>query len=353
MSGGIDLQWKEFIYQLSGYLSHPEQIGLEIIYAVLIFLIFVILQGGLVRLLYYLIRKLASNSPLAVLDHILDAFQAPIKHLVLIIGAYLAIDYLSFMTGGEIFIRHLFRSLVILCLFTGLYRCLDPMTLTQGRMQETYHFVEPLTGWMSRIIRFILVALGIVMIISEWGYDISGFIAGLGLGGLAVALAAQSVLADLVGGASLMMVKPYQIGDWVQTPSVDGTVEEIGFRRTVFRTASQDQVSVPNATLSSQPITNLSRKEKRQLKFELGIALTATDEVLACVEQIRHMLREHPDIDQDQVMVNVERLKEHSMDILVYSFTKPTGYADYLAVKEDVNLKILNILAEQKIQLTP
>ena len=103
------------------------------------------------------------------------------------------------------------------------------------------------------------------MVAQEWDYRIDGFIAGLGLGGLAFSLAAKDTLSNVFGGLVVILDKPFSIGDWIKTPSVEGTVEDISFRSTKVRTFAQALVTVPNATLANEPVTNWTRMGKEGL----------------------------------------------------------------------------------------
>ncbi|MFP3359363.1 mechanosensitive ion channel family protein, partial [Planococcus sp. SIMBA_143] len=116
-----------------------------------------------------------------------------------------------------------------------------------------------LIPFFSKALRLIIVAIGISVIAQEFEYDINGFVAGLGIGGLAFALAAKDALANLFGGIIIITEKPFTIGDWIKTPSVEGTIEDISFRSTKVRTFAQALVTVPNATLSNEAITNWSK----------------------------------------------------------------------------------------------
>ncbi|MFA1822484.1 mechanosensitive ion channel family protein [Virgibacillus oceani] len=126
----------------------------------------------------------------------------------------------------------------------------------------------------SRTLRIVIIAISFSIIAQEFGYDVNGFVAGLGIGGLAFALAAKDALANMFGGIIIITKKPFTIGDWVLTPSVEGTVEDISFRSTKVRTFAQALVTVPNATLSNEPITNWSKMGKRQITFNSRLSPT-------------------------------------------------------------------------------
>ena len=123
---------------------------------------------------------------------------------------------------------------------------------------------------LSKALRFVIIAIAITVILQEFDYEVSGFVAGLGLGGLAISLAAKEALANMLGGIVIITEKPFVIGDWIFTPSIEGTVVEITFRSTKVRTFADALVTMPNDTLVNEPITNWSRMEKRRHTFNLG-----------------------------------------------------------------------------------
>jgi MscS family membrane protein len=190
------------------------------------------------------------------------------------------------------------------------------------------------------------------MIAEEWGFNINGFIAGLGLGGLAFALAAKETVSNLFGGIVIVTEKPFTIGDWIKTPSVEGTVEDITFRSTKIRTFAQALVTVPNSTLANEPIINWSKMGKRQITFHLGVTYSTSREQLQTIaRRIELMLIEHKEIHNDTIIVRFDRFNESSLDIYLYFFTNVTSFADYLSIKEDVNFRIMAILEEEGVNM--
>ena len=209
-----------------------------------------------------------------------------------------------------------------------------------------------LLPFLSKVIRFIIIVLALSVILQEWDYDINGFIAGLGLGGLAFALAAQQTLANLFGGIVIITDKPFSIGDWILTPSVEGTVQDINFRSTKVRTFAQAVVTIPNATLANEPITNWTRMGKRRITFNLGVTYSTPKEKLEiCVQEIKNMLQKHPGIHPETIFVNFDSFGASSLDIFLYFFTKTTNWGEFLQIKEDVNLKIMSILEKEGVSI--
>jgi MscS family membrane protein len=189
--------------------------------------------------------------------------------------------------------------------------------------------------------------IGFAVILQSWGYNVTGFVASLGIGGLAFALAAKDTAANLFGSLVIFGDKPFEIGDWIKTDEVEGTVEDIGIRSTKVRTFAQALVHVPNATLANSAIINWSRMGKRRIKMNVGLTYETTEaQMRTIVEQIRSMLQGHEEIDQSTLFIHFTDYSESSLDIFCYFFTKTTVWGEYLRVREDVNLKIKKIVEE-------
>ena len=208
------------------------------------------------------------------------------------------------------------------------------------------------TNFFSNLARFLIIALALVIIVQEWNYDVNGFIAGLGLGGLAFALAAKDALANIFGGIVIIMEKPFVIGDWIAVPEDEGVVENISFRSTKIRAFSHASITIPNSTLANEAITNYSRMGKRRISFNLGLTYdTPRSKVEECVRLIKQMLVEHPGIHPETILVSFDLFNESSLDIFIYCFTNTTTWSEYLEVRQDVNLKIMAILEDEGISI--
>ena len=152
-----------------------------------------------------------------------------------------------------------------------------------------------LIPFLSRILRVIIVVIAISVVAQEFDYNVSSFVAGLGIGGLAISLAAKDALANLFGGFVIITEKPFSIGDWIKTSTVEGTVEDITFRSTLVRTFADAVVTVPNATLANDSITNWSKMGKRQIQFQLSVTYdTPRKNLENVVQDLRELLVNHP-----------------------------------------------------------
>ncbi|TDB50245.1 MULTISPECIES: mechanosensitive ion channel family protein [Bacillaceae] len=320
--------------------------------AVGIFLIFLVLRKLFTTYLFKFIIGFVKNKKIDLITSILEAFEKPMRWIFVIIGIQLALPYLPFELLTVERESQIIRSAFIILAGWGLYNLADATALFFSTFSKNFdvqvdRIVIP---FVEKFIRIIVVVLSASIVGEEWGFNVNGFVAGLGLGGLAFALAAKDTVSNLFGGVVIITEKPFTIGDWIKTPSVEGVVEDITFRSTKVRTFAQALVTVPNATLSNEPIVNWAKMGKRQISFHLGLNYNTPKEKLeTSVERIKQMLMEDEDIHKETIIVNFETFNESSLDVLLYFFSNTTAYADYLEVKEKINFKIMDILQEEGV----
>jgi MscS family membrane protein len=183
--------------------------------------------------------------------------------------------------------------------------------------------------------------------LDSFGFDVTALIAGLGIGGLAVALALQKTLENLFGGATLIADRPVRVGDFCRFGDKVGTVEEIGMRSTRIRTLDRTLVTVPNAEFAAMQLENFAARDKIWFHPRLGLRYETTPEQLRYVLiEIRRMLYAHPKVDPDPARVRFVNFGDFSLDIDVYAYLLATDYAEFLEIAEDLNLRIMDIVDE-------
>jgi MscS family membrane protein len=358
----MSFQYKEVIFYMDNgierwrmlFASFQRLEWIDITIAIAIFLIFLVFRKLFTIYIFKFILTLTRKTPTEVFTNVLLSFEKPLRLFWIVLGTYLAMLYLPFNITTTEFVQHIYRTFIIMILGWGLYNYMSAQSAFFFRFARKVELDEDsmLVPFLSKILRFSVIALTIVVIAGEWGYSISGFVAGLGLGGLAFALAAQDTIGNFFGGIIIITEKPFSKGDWIKTPSVEGTVEDITFRSTQIRTFEDSIVTVPNSTLSNEPITNWSKMSKRQITFKVGVTYSTPQRKLErCVRKIEILLREHEDVNQDLIMVRFSDFNNSSLDIFVYFFTKTTAWTEWYRVKEDINFKIMSILEEEEVEI--
>lgn len=206
-----------------------------------------------------------------------------------------------------------------------------------------------MADWLIGFLHIAIVFIGAATILEVWGIKIGPILAGLGLFGVAVALGAQDLFKNLIGGILVIAEKRMRVGDWILVDGlVEGTVETIGFRSTLVRRFDKAPVYVPNAKLSDNAITNFSAMTHRRIKWMIGIEYSATIEQL---RQIRDEIESHilgldefASPSEVATFVRIDRFSDSSIDILLYCFTKTTDWGEWLKIKEALAYRVKEIV---------
>ncbi|MGG3622779.1 mechanosensitive ion channel family protein [Bacillus gobiensis] len=331
--------------------DNTVQVGISL----LILLVFLLLRKLFTKYLFSFIVKLTGKSKRTIfVNHVVLAFEKPVRWFFVILGIYLTVQYAPFIDGQTTLISRLFRSSIIVLLTWGLFNLVSTSSFIFSKFnrRSDSEMEDILTPFLSRITRFILVALSLSIIAQEFDYDVNGFVAGLGIGGLAFALAAQDSIANFFGGVIIITEKPFNIGDYISTPSVEGSVEDISFRSTRIRTGAMSLVTVPNKTLANEPITNISKMGKRQITFSLLIDFeTPKENMTSAIKRIKEMLDAHDGIHDELIMVHFNQFQDGNLNLFFNFYTKTTAWVEHLNIRQDVNYKIIEILAEEQVEL--
>jgi MscS family membrane protein len=228
------------------------------------------------------------------------------------------------------------------------------LILAIGRIEKTFlsdrKAIDPTTlDALSKLARISVFITAALMILQTLGFSISGVLAFGGIGGVAVGFASKDLLSNFFGGFIIYMDRPFAVGDWVRSPDreIEGTVENIGWRVTRIRTFDKRPLYIPNSVFSHIAVENPSRMSNRRIKETIGIRYDDASKIEIIINQIKNMLREHPDIDAEKTLiVNFNCFAPSSLDFFIYTFTKTTDWIEFHDVKQDVLLKIIKIVEE-------
>jgi len=207
---------------------------------------------------------------------------------------------------------------------------------------------------LGRITRIAIVVTAILTGLSILNIPISGLLAAGGVGGIAVGLAARDMLANFFGGFMVFMDRPFSVGDWVRSPDrdIEGVVQDIGWRVTTIRKFDRRPMYVPNATFTTITVENPSRMTHRRIYEHVGVRYDDFATVRTLVGAIREMLVAHEAIASDETMiVNFDRFGASSLDIMVYCFTHTIVWTEYHQVREDVLLRIGEIVEDHGAEI--
>ncbi len=325
----------------------------QILIVALIMLGFFFIDKIVVDKLLKFIFKIVKKTDNVIDDKLIKALQQPIKLFVFGIGIYVSLRYINIDTMPSEMLsssKYLKILLVItICIFT--YNLtLENSLLSSKPRDENSKENGVVFPFVAIIIRMIIIIAAISIIAHEFG--LTGFLTGLGVSGIVVALAAQDTCANLFGGMMIVLDKSFGIGDWIQTDSVEGIVEGITFRSTRIRTFSNSIVTVPNSKLTNNNIINLSKRESWRVCFKLNLDInTKSSEISEFVYIMETMIRNTDGVNKDLVVVKFNEITSCSFVIFVYFYTGITDFLEYENLKQEINLKTLIILEEKGIKM--
>ena len=324
--------------------------------AVGVFALFVLLKNIFAKYVFKIILRLVNKTKFNADTKIVAAFQKPVTNFFEVLGFYFASKILI-MAGIPItieFIEKIFSSALIILITWGIHNLTGESSVLFERMHKAYDIKvdKVLFPFMSKTLRLIVLALAITIIAEKWGYNIQGFVTGLGLGGLAFALAAKDAAANIIAGIFIILDKPFTIGDWVSSDELEGSIEEISFRTTKIRAIDQSLIVIPNSRLTDEAVINFSRRGKRRacLNLELNYK-TSRPKLEICVDRIRHMLENHEQVSKDDILVRFDKFNGTSLDILICFFTDTPEFDEYFKIKENINYSLVEILHQEGVSM--
>jgi MscS family membrane protein len=184
----------------------------------------------------------------------------------------------------------------------------------------------------------------------SFGINVMSLLAGLGLGGLALALAAQDTAANLFGSITILLDTPFKVGDWIKVGDTEGTVEEVGFRSTRIRTFYQSLITVPNSTIAKEKIDNMGSRPLRRIRHVLGLSYeTSPEQIKSFCEQIKSLIQEHPLSDKNTYSVYLTAYSASSLDVTINFFINAPNGDIELSTQQEFLLNFWNLAQELKI----
>lgn len=323
-----------------------------------IFFIFIVIRKIFTRYILKILIKISSKTKTQLNTKIIEAFQEPIRAVFIVIGIYLAILFLgkgfSYDFSGSILLNHVINSVLIILVAWGCLNLTEEHSLLYEELSDKFNFKldKIVFPFLSKILKITIVALATSVVLDEWGYNVNGFVAGLGIGGLAFAFAAKDALSNVFGGLIIILDKPFSIGDYIKTSNVEGVVEDINFRSTKIRAIDKGLVTEPNSTLANATIINWTKRDTRRLNFIIGVTYgTSKEQLRNCINKIKGMLIEDENIIKEGILVNFDKFGASSLDIVINCFTDTADWSKYLNIKEEINFKIMDILEKEHVSM--
>lgn len=317
----------------------------EIALGLIVIVLFLLFRKWLSKNIANIFTKLFKNNAV-VGAGIRTSIQGPLKAFFLFFGIYLGLLIMGPPDTIVDAINKIFRICNIVLITWALANFTPFVTSMIMKMEETNKRANAVAiKFIANLLKILIISLSVVVIISELGYDITGLITGLGLGGLTFSLAAQSTASNLFAGFSIVADKPFDVGDYIITPSVEGTVEDITMRSTRVRTLADTVIVMPNSKLVDEAITNCSKINRRFVDETIGLTYdTDSAKLRNCIEDIKSMLEAHPEVLNERIVVVFSGFGDSSQDIRIIYSVNTTALDPSLRVREDINFRIKEIV---------
>ncbi len=284
-------------------------------------------------------------------DAVVNAVKTPAVTLIWLLGTIFILLQLDDHYQLEIAEQlHIAKKLVFVVCFAWFSTKLIEQfsgNLSLLQSEEKLNLDATTLDALTKLARLIVLVFAVLIIVQTLGFSISALLTAGGIGGIAIGFAAKDLLANFFGGLTIYLDRPFSVGDWIRSPdkNIEGTVEYISWRHTRIRAFNKNPIYVPNALFTQIVVENPSRMTHRRIKTTVGIRYDDISKMRAVVEGIKEMLRNHPDIDQNQTMiVNFNDFSASSVDIFIYTFAKTVNWIKFQTVKEDVYLKIAEVV---------
>ena len=321
-------------------IGHFIAAGLLIIAAIL-------LRRVITHVVFAALRRLAAKTTTTLDDKLFPAIETPAAWLVFVFLVFAGLRVLVLPPWAETWIGDAFDVTWVVVLFWGMLRALYAVAdhFSEMGLEKAVglsHF-KPL---IKKTLGVIFVLLAALTIAHRLGINVGAFLAGLGIGGLAFALAAQDTIANFFGSLVVAMDRPFRVGEHVAIGTAEGMVEDIGLRSTRLRTGARTEIVIPNKTVASEIVTNFSRMPQRRVDQKVGLTYRTTPEQMqAFLDEVRGILRDDPAVHRELIAVYFTGYGDSSLDIQIIYFAADPDWKKHMELRERINLKIMQAVA--------
>ncbi len=332
----------KFIESLTTFVSDTDKL-VDLVIGVAVFLILFIFRYKISNALINVFGKLFLRNNKEKTDSLVNSLQKPLAYLIGTVGLYIAFA-INYNKPG---VTKVFKILIILIICWGIINYLSNNLFIHIHFGENADDTMNTTAlrFLANILKIVVIAFGVVMIISELGYNVNGLLTGLGVGGLAVSLAAQDAVGNLISGFIIIFDKPFKVGDLIESATVKGFVEEVTMRSTKIRTLDDSVITVPNSTLTKEAVTNISMMDKRRIKMTFGLVYSTSNETIEKIRnEIKTYIVQNKDILPEPCRIHFREFGDSALNFEVVCYTETSDMDEYLKIENELNLAIKQIV---------
>lgn len=320
--------------------------------AALFLVVAILLRRLVVSVVFGFLKKLAARTETTLDDKLFPALEGPAGAFVVVTGIFAALKVLKLSVESDHYLDAGSTIAFSLVIFWGLLRAFDAvLDHAQEVALRRNMGVAAFMPWIKKTLITLFVILGVLMVVQSLGYDVKALLAGLGIGGLAFALAAQDTLANVFGSIVVAIDQPFKLGEAVKIGANEGVVEDIGLRSTKLRTPGRNLIVIPNKTVAGEAIINNSRFIGRRADQVFSLTYdTKPEQIEELVQEMRRIIKAEPDVDTNSVLVFFRDLNASSLDIWSAYNTKDPDFGKHMAIRQRVNLAIMRAVAARGLE---
>ena len=310
---------------------------------------FYLLRRIVTTVIFGFLKKLASRTETTLDDKLFPALEAPVATFIALFGAFAALKVLKLSESTDAVIGYASTVAFSLAFFWLLLRAFNAVLDHAHEIAaEKKLGVAAFMPWIKKALVTLFVVVGALMIAKSLGADVKAFLAGLGIGGLAFALAAQDTIANLFGSVVVAIDQPFKLGETVRIGAHLGVVEDIGLRSTKLRAMDKSLIVIPNKTVASEAVTNLARFTQRRVEQVIGLTYdTSAEQMDAIVEEFRRIITAEAEVDAESVMVFFRDYSASSLDIWVVYAVNDPDFQQHMRVRQRINLALMRAVQAQ------
>lgn len=280
-------------------------------------------------------------------DALLVRLRRPIRGFWALVAMEVVLPWLALYEPAEVFLKKVLRALLFVMFFWGLLRSVDVIgdfLVNHWEKTKDAHGMRSIIPVAESILKIFVIAMALIVILSEFGYPAASLITGLGVGGIALALAAQKTVENLFGSVSIGVDKPFRVGDYVRIEDIAGTVELIGLRSTRIRTLDRTVITIPNGRLADMRVESFAPRDRIRLAMKIGLVYeTTAAQMREVLEGVERALREHPKIWGDSVTVRFESFGDSSLNIQVMAWFL-TDADTFPLIRQEMLLSFMDVV---------
>ena len=303
----------------------------------------VLLRRVFITVVFKLVARLTARTESTLDDKLCAGLRTPLSTFLLVMGVFMGLALLNLDPQVDRVLLWSFQITIMTVVFWGFLRLTDVLAdHIHEHAKQRELGITPFIPLIKKTLRVFFIVIGVILIIQNMGYSVGSLLAGLGIGGLAVALAAQESLSNFFGSLVVAVDRPFKAGDFIQIGAVMGSVEEVGLRSSRLRTPQRTLVTIPNKMMASEIITNYSAMPQRRVDQTIGLTYdTKPEQMEAIVTDIRALLTADPGVHQEFIAVNFLSYGAYSLDIQIIYFAADPDIVKSFALRERINLAIM------------